>query len=89
MKSQIQTDEWTIDENETLSFIMRFHNYIIFSNIQLLYIFYYLSQHLQKPRKIKWIEIAKEFYEKTPNDTFFRNDKACREHWIPSLNKYF
>lgn len=44
----------------------------------------------KKSNKIKWIEVAREFYQKSSSNVF-RNEKTCREHWIshldPTLNK--
>lgn len=45
-----------------------------------------------KDPKIKWIEIAKEYYLRTKDRTVFRNEKICRERWVyfldPKIKKY-
>lgn len=38
--------------------------------------------------KLRWINIAKEFYLAAKNDAVFRNEKSCREHWINNLDPH-
>ena len=38
--------------------------------------------------KLRWINIAKEFYLASENDAVFRNEKSCREHWINNLDPH-
>ena len=47
--------------------------------------------HKDKSQKFQWFQVARDFYKKSNDPMIFRNQKACREHWIsnldPSLNK--
>ena len=50
----------------------------------------YRNKQKKTSNKIKWIEVAREFYDRSTS-LVFRNEKTCREHWIshldPTLNK--
>ena len=78
-------EAWKPEEDQLLLEIVRF---FLKEKPKMKSLFEIFRNKMSGNSKLRWINIAKEFYLASKNDAIFRNEKSCREHWINNLDPH-